>query len=50
MSHSVDTLKKVEEQFPEMLYAFQKPKKKLSIAEKAYREFLVKEVLKKLVH
>lgn len=47
MSQSV--IDKVKEQFPEMEYVFIKPKKKLTVAEAAYREFLKKEVLKKLV-
>lgn len=45
-----ELLELVKQQFPDMEYVFVKSEKKLTVAEKAYREFLRKEVLKKLVH
>lgn len=45
-----ETMALIKEQCPEMEYLFLKPEKKLTVAETAYREFLRKEVLKKLVH
>lgn len=45
-----ELLELVKEQFPDMEYVFIKPKKKLTVAETSYREFLRKEVLKNLVH
>jgi hypothetical protein len=38
----------VKEQMPEMLYLFEKPKKKLSYNDKAYRTFLKNEVLRNI--
>lgn len=39
----------IKEQFPEMLYLFERASKRLTAQEESYRAFLRKEVLKKLV-